>query len=71
MIQFGVIEKLTDACYYQIAQEAMLLRVKNKKKEMFETRRQAIQLYLHRDRSPSLFPLKTLNLRAQRRYKYV
>ena len=34
----------------------MLLLVKNLK-EMFETRIHATQLHLHRDRSPSLFPL--------------
>ena len=58
-----VIEKLAHACYFQIAREIMLLLVNNIK-EMFEARIHAIQQpYLYRNRSPSLFPLKTLNLR--------
>ena len=60
ILQFGVIEKLTSACYFKFARENMLLLVNNIKEKreytQFETRIHATQLYLHRDRSPSLFP---------------
>ena len=62
-VQFGVIEKLTTACYFKIARETMLLLVNNIKGNIQNKNARNTTVFTSRS-LPFTFSLKTLHIRA-------
>ena len=61
-VQFGVIEKITSACYFKIAQEIMLLLVNNTEGNIRNKNTRNTTVLTSRS-LPFTFSLKTLSLR--------